>query len=144
MTLLISFESEGLNYHTSAVLNNAWQLYVSSNHLYLIQGSSGQWWNGKKPDQTAIWQMDWQSGHSVYEGSGLVDGQILNSFSLSEYEGYLRIATTERPNSPMIQVNDVLQVVEPSQSLNHLFMLKLADKENYEMEQVGSVLSLAL
>ena len=57
--------------------------------------------------------MDWQSGHPVYEGSGLVDGQILNSFSLSEYEGYLRIATTERPNSPMIQVDDVQELLNP-------------------------------
>ena len=43
----------------------------------------------------------------------------------------------------MIQVSGVLEIIEPSQSLNHLFMLKLADKENYEMEQVGSVLNLA-
>ena len=41
MTLLVSFESDGSNYQTSAVLNNAWQLYGSSNHLYLIHGSSG-------------------------------------------------------------------------------------------------------
>ena len=143
MTLLVSFESDGSNYQTSAVLNNAWQLYGSSKHLYLIQGSSGWWWNAEQSDQTAIWQMDWQSGHPVYEGSGLVDGQILNSFSLSEYEGYLRIATTEQPNFPMIQVDDVQEIIEPSQPLNHLFVLKLADKENYEMEQVGSVLNLA-
>ena len=43
----------------------------------------------------------------------------------------------------MIQVSGVLEIIEPSQSPNHLFMLKLADKENYEMEQVGSVLNLA-
>ena len=73
----------------------------------------------------------------------MVDGQILNSFSLSEYEGCLRIATTESPNSPMIQFDDVQEIIEPSQSLNHLFVLKLADKENYEIEQVGSVLNLA-
>ena len=38
MTLLVSFESDGSNYQTSAVPNNAWQLYGSSKHLYLIQG----------------------------------------------------------------------------------------------------------
>ncbi len=143
MILLVSFRSDGSNYQTSAVPNNAWLLYGSSKHLYLIQGRSGCWWNAEQSDQTAIWQMDWQSGHPVYEGSGLVDGQILNSFSLSMYEGYLRIATTERPNFAMIQVDDVQEIIEPSQSLNHLFVLKLADKENYEMEQVESVLNLA-
>ncbi len=143
MTLLVSFESDGSNYQTSAVLNNAWQIYGSSKHLYLIQGSSGWWWNAEQSDQTAIWQLDWQSGHPIYEGSGLVDGQVLNSFSLSEYEGHLRVATTERPNSPMIPVEDIREVIEPSQSLNHLFVFKLADKENSELEQVGSVLNLA-
>ena len=73
----------------------------------------------------------------------MVDGQILNSFSFSEYKGYFRIATTESPNSPMIQFDDNQEIIEPSQSLNHLFVLKLADKENYEMEQIGSVLNLA-
>ena len=70
----------------------------------------------------------------------MVDGQILNSFSLSEYEGYLRIATTERPNFLMIQVDDVQGNIELSQSLNNLFVLKLAEEEKYEMEQVGSSL----
>ena len=43
----------------------------------------------------------------------------------------------------MIQVSGVLEIIEPSQSLNNLFVVKLADKENYEMAQVGSVLNLA-
>ena len=71
-----------------------------------------------------------------------MDGQILNSFSPSEYEGHLRVATTECPSTPMIQVEDIGEIIEPTQSLNHLYVLKLADKENYEMEQVDSVLDL--
>ena len=43
----------------------------------------------------------------------------------------------------MIQVDDVQEIIEPSQSLNHLSVLKLAEKEKYEMEQVRSVLNLA-
>ena len=43
----------------------------------------------------------------------------------------------------MIQFDDDQEIIEPSQSLNHLFVLKLAEEENYEMEQVGSVLNLA-
>jgi uncharacterized secreted protein with C-terminal beta-propeller domain len=30
-----------------------------------------------------------------YQGSGVVDGRVLNQFSMGEYEGYLRMATTE-------------------------------------------------
>jgi uncharacterized secreted protein with C-terminal beta-propeller domain len=43
----------------------------------------------------------------------------------------------------MIQVDDFSEVIEPSQSLNHLFVLKLADKDNSKLKQVGSVLNLA-
>ena len=39
MTFLVSFESDGSNYQTIAVLNNAWELYCSSEHLYLIHGA---------------------------------------------------------------------------------------------------------
>ena len=87
MTFLVSFESDGLNYQKIAVLNNAWQLYGSSERLYLIQGSSGWWWNAEQSDQTAIWQFDLQSRHPAYEVSRLVDGQMMNSCSLSESEG---------------------------------------------------------
>ncbi len=54
MTHLVSFESDGSNYQTSAVLNNAWQLYGSLNHLYLIQGSLGWWLNSEQSDQMVI------------------------------------------------------------------------------------------
>jgi hypothetical protein len=46
--------------------------------------------------QTEVHKFDvTEPGQPRYVGSGVVDGRILNQYSLSEYEGDLRIATTE-------------------------------------------------
>ena len=42
----------------------------------------------------------------------------------------------------MIPGGDVWKIIELSQLRNNLFVLKLADKENYLLEQEGSVLNL--
>jgi hypothetical protein len=46
--------------------------------------------------QTEVHKFDvTEPGQPRYVGSGVVDGRILNQYSLSEYDGHLRIATTE-------------------------------------------------
>jgi uncharacterized secreted protein with C-terminal beta-propeller domain len=46
--------------------------------------------------QTEVHKFDvTEPGQPRYVGSGVVDGWILNQYSLSEYDGHLRIATTE-------------------------------------------------
>lgn len=37
------------------------------------------------------------SGGPVYEASGSIDGYLLNQFSMSEHNGYLRVASTDAP-----------------------------------------------
>src|SRR5207302_10498128 len=43
------------------------------------------------PDATEIHQFDISSPAAVYKASGVVDGSVLNQFSMSEYNGDLRI-----------------------------------------------------
>jgi uncharacterized secreted protein with C-terminal beta-propeller domain len=51
------------------------------------------------PDATEIHKFDISSQTAVYKASGVVDGTVLNQFSMSEYNGDLRIATTSGPVS---------------------------------------------
>jgi hypothetical protein len=53
------------------------------------------------PDATQIHKFDITSPAAVYEASGVVDGTVLNQFSMSEYNGDLRIATTAGPVSEL-------------------------------------------
>ena len=144
MTLLLSTNFDGSQPEASAILNNAWQLYASADHLFLLQGSSGWWWDPSQADQTAIWQFDWQEGHPRYEGAGLVDGQVADSFSLSEFDGHLRVATTERlATNPSEEDVAVDLVIRPQDTQNHLFVLQLAQADTPQLQQVGQVRDLA-
>ncbi|WP_437529845.1 beta-propeller domain-containing protein [Sorangium sp. So ce726] len=79
-----------------AVYATADSLYVASRHQY---GQTYGWFydDGETtPDATTIhkFALSERAAPSVYLGSGVVKGRVLNQFALSEHEGYLRIATT--------------------------------------------------
>jgi inhibitor of cysteine peptidase len=74
-------------------------VYASTQAIYLIstlyQGGTGD----KAPAdseiyQTRIYQLDISGGKPAFSSEGLVNGHILNQFSLGEYNDVLRIATT--------------------------------------------------
>lgn len=79
-----------------AVYATSGSLYVASRHAY---GSTYGWFyedGGTTPDATTIHKFALSDSAlpSVYLGSGVVKGRVLNQFALSEHNGYLRVATT--------------------------------------------------
>lgn len=72
----------------TSVLGTASTVYASSNAMYLAAPADR--------DFTMIHQFRFEGGEESfrYTGSQAVEGQLLNSFALSEFEGVLRIATT--------------------------------------------------
>lgn len=75
-----------------------WQVYASTEALYVAQDS--RWWFWYDPTErvarTHIHKFVLGDGKPGYGGSGEVDGWLLNQFSMSEYEGFLRVATTDQ------------------------------------------------
>ncbi|MDO9262554.1 MAG: beta-propeller domain-containing protein [Desulfosalsimonadaceae bacterium] len=74
-------------------------IYASTNSLYLIATryddiNSEFAATGDSPFQTIIHRMDLSGENVTYAASGDVPGQVVNSFSMSEYGGVLRIAAT--------------------------------------------------
>ena len=67
-------------------------LYVSASNLYVTATVYDERDNGGR---TAIHRIAIDSGNVVYEASGSVPGWVLNQFSMDEYQGYLRLATSE-------------------------------------------------
>ena len=45
--------------------------------------------------QTQVYRFSLSNGKTVYKGSGSVPGTLLNQFSMDEFNGYFRIATTK-------------------------------------------------
>jgi hypothetical protein len=97
--------SEGLKPHAVGVLAEGDTVYASTGSLYV---ASRQWvdWNELTEDEidarvsgeyTEIHKFDISDPNdTVYRSTGKVDGYLLSQFSMSEHDGYLRVATTNQ------------------------------------------------
>ena len=128
LTSITSVDSDGTNVNNLVVVNNARNVYASENNLYLIQPSSGWWWDPWQREQTAIYKFMIGAGAAEYRAMGVVDGRASSSFQFSEYEDYLRVATTRNEFDPATNIwtQD-----------NHLYVL--ADNLAGTLDTVGAV-----
>jgi uncharacterized secreted protein with C-terminal beta-propeller domain len=85
------------------------EIYVSTEAIYLLE----QTWNSGT--QTEIHKLSLDDGGGVrWAASGSVSGRVLNQFSVDEYNGYLRVATTARRDNNLYvlqQMGEQLEVV---------------------------------
>lgn len=117
------------------------QVYASQTAVYVI---SEEYLSGEVTDplpigdllpqpstvQSVIHQIGISTGQLVLEARGVVPGNVESQFSLDEYNGYLRVATTTGNNWWWTDQT----------SANHLFVLQRVDDQ---LVQVGSVGDLA-
>lgn len=80
---------------TKAMVSGANSYYVSTENLYLCMSS----WSGDS-NRTRIIRFAYRDGMITPAASGSVRGYLNNSFSLNEYDGYLRVVTTSWNNTP--------------------------------------------
>jgi uncharacterized secreted protein with C-terminal beta-propeller domain len=90
--------TETLDFQADHIVGNYPMVYASQDVLILTENAWDRWWfwgNDGMMEATNIHSFDIsQPGDTVYTGSGRVNGTILNQFSVSEYEGVVRVATT--------------------------------------------------
>ena len=132
LLVVTSVDTDGGNPSAAGIMNNAWLMYATRDHLYVSQSSGGWWWSPSQTPQTAIYKFGLSDARPVYLATGSIDGWVKDQFSFSEYQGFLRAASTE----------DVLNR-ETGQwsSSNHLFVLE--DKGDGALAVAGSVRGLA-
>lgn len=87
---------------TDGVMTDGQLIYASKSSLYVATQrwtEPGELANGKPPRQTtAIHRFDISDPlRARYRASGEVTGYVINQFAMSELDGVLRVATTERP-----------------------------------------------
>lgn len=70
------------------LLDSGSTIYVSPTNLYLTT----QGWSSK----TTITKIGIEDGSITFKANGTVPGYILNQFSMDEYNGYFRVATTDQ------------------------------------------------
>lgn len=100
-------------------------MYVSHNNIYI---TSPSYTEGEFKNEliTNIHKISIQNGEIEYFSNGWVPGSVLNQFSMDEYEGYFRIATTTGQSW-----------FEGSEQSNNLFIL------NSTLSTVGRLENLA-
>jgi len=80
--------------HTEAVLGAGTNIYMSDDALYIAAYDYGS-----ESVKTSVIKIKIDGLNFGYAASGKVDGYILNQFSMDEYEGNFRIATTTTNNT---------------------------------------------
>jgi len=119
------------------IVTNWATLYASKDSLYLAESRFDWWWfwwNESFEDETNIHRFDIsRPGETVYRGTGRVRGLLHDQFSMSEYQGYLRVATTTNMWARW-------WVDDPPVAENHVTVL---DEINGRLATVGHVGGIA-
>ena len=116
----------------------AGSLYCAKENLYLTG-------NASDTISTRVLRLSLQDGNITPAATGMVEGSVLNQFSMDEWKGNFRIATTtSQIRTAMVtdeETNDVLKTEETialqEDSSNHLFILDAA------LQPVGSLRNYA-
>ena len=77
-------------------------IYVSTHQIYLTQPIWSQ------AEQTAVHSISIDGGSISYQATGTVSGHVLNQFSMDEFNGNFRIATTGYGPIPATSTGDVV------------------------------------
>ncbi|MFA5686691.1 MAG: beta-propeller domain-containing protein [Bacilli bacterium] len=109
-------------------------LYVNRDNLYIME-SIYHYGNNRSYTTSLISQhsLDVEKATTSYVASSFVIGGMLNQFSMDEYDGYLRLATTNRKWEWSNITN-----VSSSEVTNYLFILKV-DESKYTFDLIGYI-----
>ncbi len=139
LQIITRVDTDGANPAAAGVVNNSYITYVSQENLYLAETSQNWWWVTEDGDwptsQTAIYKFAISGNAPQYVATGRVDGYVINQFSFSEYNGALRVATTQ---------DDIVQVSESQwQRLQTNHLSVLVDDSNGNLNIEGEVRGFA-
>lgn len=84
--------------YESFLAGSAACMYVSPSNMYLAIPNTTAWIlpekTGEVREETLIYRIKFDRQNIVCEAEGAVSGSVLNQFSMDEYNGFFRIATT--------------------------------------------------
>ncbi len=119
MLSVVQLDTKTGDLGSTGLMSDGWTIYASSENLYVAQ-TSQWWWGFEDEGKSHIHKFSLQSGSEpAYLASGVVDGWLYDQFAMSEYEGHLRVATTDLTNWWM--QGEEADVEEPA---NNVFVLK--------------------
>jgi uncharacterized secreted protein with C-terminal beta-propeller domain len=79
----------------TVLMGGASAMYVSLNNIYVTYPI----WKGEQGTYTAIYRISVAQDKLAFEAKGSVAGYVLSQYSMDEYNGYFRLATTSQKSS---------------------------------------------
>ncbi|MDP6846411.1 MAG: beta-propeller domain-containing protein [Candidatus Poseidoniia archaeon] len=155
--MTLDLNDSELSFEADHVMSNWATIYASADMLVIAEMANDWWWfccgeededssNVEYYEATNLHAFDIsQPGQTSYIGSGRVNGTILDQFSLSEHNGYLRVATTTGQWGRWW-----LSAEEQSGPENHVFVLEQlmhaagSAEQSTELNVVGHVGGIAV
>ena len=132
---------ENFSFNADHVLSNWATVYASGNVMVMAETSQDSWWFwgdevSDYQEMTNLHVFDISNpGQTDYIASGRINGTILDQFSLSEYNGNIRVCSTTGQWGRW-------WMDDPEPMLSHVFVLGLnADETKYEV--IGKVGDIA-
>lgn len=115
---ITGIDINNLNKHISskAVLGNSNNMYANTESIYI----SGVDYNNEL--KTSIIKFKMNKGQLSLSGTTSVKGNILNQFSMDEYNDYFRIVTTSYNNN-LFGIDDIVRPQEEETTKNNLYIL---------------------
>lgn len=102
---VVTLDLNAASVHRTSILAEPGEIYASTNNLYV---ATRHWWWWPAPgqkDTTYVHKFDISApGNAVYAASGVVDGHIVDQFSMDEAaSGHFRVVTTINTRVPDTQ-----------------------------------------
>lgn len=133
--ILTGIDINNSNNHISskAVLGASSNIYADINNIYVISNS---YRNFSSNEKTNILKFSMKNGKLNLDATGEVKGNILNQFSMDEYNGYFRIVTTHNDFNRFI-IDQILRPDDTETTTNNLYIL------DSNLNKVGQIEGLA-
>ncbi len=94
VAVAVDIDKPGEVTDSKAILSQGGQLYVSNKNIYYYETIWSSYL-GYNKERTTIRRIGYKDGELTPGSQGIVEGYINDSFSIDEYDGYLRIVTTQ-------------------------------------------------
>lgn len=94
---------------SKAVLSGGGQLYVSNENIYYYETIWSYYMN-YEDERTTIRSISYKDGILEAKAQGTIDGYINDSFSIDEYNGYLRVVVTDGDTNAVYVLDRELEI----------------------------------
>ncbi len=132
LTTVVSFDVDApTDYQSQSVVGYPANAYMSTEALYLTNTDYN--FEGNLRETTDIYKFDVVEGGTELAATGSVPGRVLNQYSMSEHNSFLRIASTVGPSFNRVGQNT-------SESKNNVYVLEQVEDA---LTVAGSVEGLA-